>query len=429
MQRNTIQLFDSEINSSENENIDSIITTQKRIRGLLARKKFRIERMQKPESYLTFVIGNDPIMPAELGNYSEPDKKIALIATSGMRAVSIACELGNSKHIPKIFIIDNSSDVYQFWRTMQLFAADDLQSGREDLFKKNLPEFLFKNKSLFRYFSPNQFEIHCTKDVKYPNQDILAYFNELFNSYGFDYVRNIILHASVFEQSWADNLVFEKLKNILNYLEIEKIYMYASNIVSCIQNPDDKLQVLKNIESLSPVMSIHTNKCRKHKLSENVILATHQSATSLHMMFFKPNACSGVDKESELRNLFREAEKGDSHIVRELLLAGADPNLLYETATPLFIACQNGHHETVDLLLEHEKTDISLAFTTTAGELRESAEEEGIEKEIEEFLSAKNITDNEQVVAITPAEIADIMGHRHIVEKINARLSSSSLTY
>lgn len=398
---------------------NSIVSIQKIIRGSLTRNKFRIERINNPESYPAFVIGNDPLMPAELDNYREPDKKIALIATSGMRAVSIACQLGNSQLIPKIIIVDNSSQVYQFWRAMQLFIADDQQAGTEDLFEKNLAGFLAENKTLLRNLPVDKLERFCTEDVKYPKQDIPAYFKELFDAYGFDHVRKIILHASVFEQSWIENSVFVKLKNILEYLEIDKIYVYASNIVSSIKNHDDKSQVLKNIEFMAPVMSIHTDKCRKHRYPEKVILATNQSVSSLHARFFKPNACSGIHKKTELLNLFWEAEEGDSYIVRELLAAGADPNLAYETATPLFIACQNGHDEIVDLLLDHEKTDISLAFTTTAGEMLESAEECGVKKKIKEFLDEKNITDD-QVINITPAEIASIMGHGQIVEKINA---------
>ena len=112
---------------------ENSIKLQSAVRGFLARRKYRINHLKNNQltSYKTFVIGNDPLMPSELVNYIEPNDKIVLIATSGMRAVSLACMLGNHKHTPKIILIDNSRSA-RILCAMQEFMSDDTKTSQQD---------------------------------------------------------------------------------------------------------------------------------------------------------------------------------------------------------------------------------------------------------------------------------------------------------
>jgi hypothetical protein len=241
------------------------ITLQKNIRGFIARKKYGIKQLTRYEmdSYETFVVGNDPKMPASLANYHVADEKIALVATSGVRALSIACELGNSGHTPKIFLIDNSREVCEFWLQLRAFASDDVACGTAQKFLDKLPEFLARNAQLYRDIPDRALQNRNNSGAKYPNQNIRRFFTRLIDKHGYEYVRAVLLHASVIKQSWADAETFAKVKNILSLHGIKKVFMYPSNIVGCIehQNGGDVLQqkVLENIQATAPVMTIHTD--------------------------------------------------------------------------------------------------------------------------------------------------------------------------
>lgn len=52
-------------------------------------------------------MGNDPVIPKEIDKYVEPVDKIAIIATSCLRAIALACHLGNPNKLPKLILVDN----------------------------------------------------------------------------------------------------------------------------------------------------------------------------------------------------------------------------------------------------------------------------------------------------------------------------------
>lgn len=284
--------------------LNNVIKIQSVIRGSQTRDKYQMNELPRAalENYPTFVVGNDPQMPPELNNYIQPDDKIALVATSGMRAVSLACKLGNSKQLPKIILVDNSSQVVEFWKAMRSFVQDDTKAGTKELFLENLPLFLQKNRCLYRELDAKAFENSCTDKVKYLSQDISIYFKALIDKYDYKYIKDIISHAYIIQQSWADIEVFAKIKNILNYLGISKIFMYPSNIVSCIGNESVQNQVLQNIESLTPILSIHTNLCNEnfHSRPERVLLITNQDQAAVRLALFQPHTCIANTKQSNI---------------------------------------------------------------------------------------------------------------------------------
>ncbi len=241
------------------------ITLQKNIRGFIARKKYGIKQLKRNEmdSYETFVVGNDPKMPASLANYHVADEKIALVATSGMRALSIACDLGNSGHTPKIFLIDNSREVCEFWLKLRAFASDDVACGTAQKFLDKLARFLVNNEHLYRDIPDHALQHdHDNDGVKYPNQNISRFFIKMISKHGYDYVRAVLMHASVIKQSWTDTDTFVKVKNIATLHGIKKIFMYPSNIVGCLDAVGEQAAVektLENIKATAPVMTIHTD--------------------------------------------------------------------------------------------------------------------------------------------------------------------------
>lgn len=268
-------------------------TIQKNVRGFLARRKYGIKHLSKDQqdSYPAFVVGNDPVMPASLDKYNEPTKKIALIGTSGMRVVSIACKLGNPKNIPKIILIDNSKEVYEFWYAMREFVKDDIKAATEQLFLKNLPSFLGSHIHLYRDLPDDCYASEAPPGVKYLNQNVHTYFIALIKKYGYDYVRSVICHTSLIKQSWADSSVFVKVKNILSYLGIDKIYMYPSNIAACIDNAQIRTQVLENISKTNPILSIHTDCCSVHGFPEKVYLLENNNPAYVSNTIFSPSTC------------------------------------------------------------------------------------------------------------------------------------------
>lgn len=253
---------------------DSLVSIQSRIRGLIARDKYIINPLpdNKLTDHKTYSIGNDPDMPQELNTFNEPHKKIALIATSGMRAVWIACLLGNKIQIPKIFLIDNSEKVHKFWEGIRSIIQT---AQNQDDFIFNLEIFLIKN-----------------EDVCYNEFELPDYFRVLFDSYSFDYIRRIILHTSLIKQSWADTETFIKIKNFIELHKITKTFLYPSNIVSC-ENPDNYDTILKNIEQLSPVLTIHTD-LSLDEHPKNVFLITDQNPEAVKKILFHKGSIPGL---------------------------------------------------------------------------------------------------------------------------------------
>jgi hypothetical protein len=268
---------------SNTRQINAAILLQKHTRGFIARKKYKVNHLTNDQqvSYLTFVVGNDPLMPSSLDSHRQSDKKIAIIGTSGMRVVSLACKLGNTRHTPKIILVDNSKEVYEFWYRAREFLSNDNLAATKELFLDNLPSFLRTNQHLFRQLPDDCYASEAPNDTKYLNQNIGIYFSALIRKYGFDYVRSVVCHASLVKQSWADSGTFESLKNILEYLEIDKIYAYPSNILACINSKAERVKIVENLTKLNPCLSIHTDYCSYHGFPENVYLV--DSKTPRHV--------------------------------------------------------------------------------------------------------------------------------------------------
>jgi hypothetical protein len=272
---------------------------QKHVRGHLARKRYQIKPLKTSEMahYPTFVIGNDPVIN-DLTPF-KVDDKIALIATSGLRAILLACQLSNPTKMPKIFIVDNSLEVCSFWHALRIFIAN---TGTEEQFNHNLNAFLRDNSHLYRHISDELSGI-TNSTIDYPNQNISEFFNWIFKKFKFSNIVNIIKHTSIIKQSWSDIETMTKIGNIVRLNNIKHVFMYPSNIVSCCGELRSKMNVLKSIAAINPTLSIHTVH-EPTKLPEKVFLLQNQEVTFVRQTLF-----GGRDSVSDARSNLADNEE------------------------------------------------------------------------------------------------------------------------
>lgn len=261
---------------------------QKNIRKFNAQNKYKINRLADKDmkSYKTFVVGNDPSMKC-LDSYKE-NEKFALIGTSGLRSISLACKIGDKNIIPKIFIIDNSYQVMEFWYKFREIAYDKDKKSEEN-FIDSVMEFLEDNSDLYRNITAFNYE-GKNPEVKYLNPNPLTFINGLIKLYGHDRIIKVISNVSLINQSWEDPLVLVKIKNILNYTQIYNIYVYPSNIVHCV-NKNTQKNILNNIDKISPKLSIHTDRCEEHGIPENVFCFENNNSTFVQNSLFSKTTC------------------------------------------------------------------------------------------------------------------------------------------
>lgn len=252
------------IDSTSQQQDDSIAhlaasKIQRAFRGFIAPKLYRIQQLDstKLESYNAFIVGNDPCMPEELANHAEHNKKIAIVGTSCLRNISIACELGKSlEHTSKIFIVDNSSQVHQFWQKFRAFMADDALTQTHALFTANLPQFLADTEDLCRQPSNQLLKNAWGGTVEFPDQDATNFMQSIIEKHGYERFRAVARHVSLIKQAFEDTQTFTKLRNIIKVLGIDTVYTYPSNLATLMIGQDAEA-MLKNIQLLSPKLSIH----------------------------------------------------------------------------------------------------------------------------------------------------------------------------
>lgn len=239
----------------DENDIPSIIKTQAMVRGFLARKAYQIKPLPKAalKDYPVLITGNDPCIK-RLPRHNA-DETVALVGTSGMRSIEIACRLSNG-HV-KLIIIDNSRQVTSFWR-----AAREIMmlSNTEDQFLKELNTYLKIS--------------HCSRNSCLTKEES-HYLKALIDYFGLGKIKQIMTSAVVLGQSWGDTAVIIKVKNVLAHLEIQYTYAYVSNIVSylaCRNENAEAQKVLENIQRLEPYIAIHTDLIPKKQCPENLFL-------------------------------------------------------------------------------------------------------------------------------------------------------------
>ncbi len=285
--------------------IDEVVSIQKQVRGFLDRKKYAITNLPNENltGYPAFAIGNDPEI-VSLKKYQQPGR-IAILSTSGLRAITIASQLKNQKEtmtleqtidkakVPLIIIMDNSKSVYQFWKNLQRFMQDDSKSATKDLCYTNLSLFLEEFASIYRlrgfsFFTPGKVE----------QKELYNHFSSLFFKYGYEYIRTMICNTLLIRQSWTDTDSFIKLKNILSYREIDHVYIHPSNLIGLIPALEDKKKILSNIKRLEPVVSIHSSFCKTHDIPEKILFFSQQNEETMLQDATFPFCYSDINADS-----------------------------------------------------------------------------------------------------------------------------------
>lgn len=239
------------------EKIQLAIKLQALARGKLTRDKFQVKQLRSEQltDYHLMPLGNDP---DEIFTGSSSDKKLALVATSGFRAIEVACLMSSDvTKIPKIYLVDNSNNIHELW--LRAKNAFFLMADESDLIVM-LRSVVLSMPKYTELFSSGRYSIK--RPPKY--LDIIGFFNNLVANYGFINVKKIVCNTVVIRGDWTDNCLFTRLNAIIREIGILDICAYPSNIASCVRGEYLQKLVIQSVKSLTPRAAIFTDLCSFH---------------------------------------------------------------------------------------------------------------------------------------------------------------------
>lgn len=245
---------------SEDEKKILYTKTQAVIRSFFTRKRFLIN----PLSFIqqtnggVFAHGNDPEIN-ELSQFKKSER-IGIVATSGVRVLSIAAGLTSPEsRSPKIFLLDISYKVINYWKNIKI----TFENCTGDLFLRDLTREIENSlETISKMYSSSPVAAERIAKQKAACEEYVLFFQSLFSIHGYEKIQKIARNVHVIPQNWADKNSFEKIKNIFSELGITNICAYPSNIVPCLESKNQIVEmhaVLNNIKLLNPFLAIHTN--------------------------------------------------------------------------------------------------------------------------------------------------------------------------
>jgi hypothetical protein len=220
--------------SFEQDKISAVTKIQAATRGFFSRYRFPHLALTDYTDFSVNVVGNDPL--SSFSRQHASHERIALIGTSGLRTLELACQLG--AHAVKIFLIDNSSNVIYFWRCLQHMMRDasDQRIVEEQFMLLDIDEN--------------------------SRQEGINYLKNLCDRYTFNRIRRFISCATIIPQHWEDEETFRMIRYRLHVHSYQSIYVYPSNIVAWIhwkKGEKDARRILNNIQQLNPDVAMHTD--------------------------------------------------------------------------------------------------------------------------------------------------------------------------
>lgn len=309
---------------------------------------------EAPISHPVVVIGNDPVIEG-LEKFSQKvsdNKPIVLVGLSGLRSLEVDLRLSNRKVIPLIFIIDQSPEVIEFWKNFIAFVN---KNPDESTFFKELPSFFAKNAKLMHGGSLGL-------------ESSQLYITEIIRGFGYEFVRKTVSSMILLNRTWQDRGLFELLKQLFKLFDIDDhVYLYASNIVSYYHlqpkfSPSEldqdfwnaEANMIKNIETLNPVVSIHSNFrrsigactgfpekiffCNNHALFSEVVKELQKE---LEPGINDHTVVSLLDNLKGLKNLASHSKINESK-ASHLVKVGAEANVLNRN---VFVASLNNYKQ------------------------------------------------------------------------------------
>lgn len=238
---------DSLSNAELRKQAEDALQARKERRELMQEWDYEYDRPKEaPISYQQlFITGNDPEF-TEIAPYkSTSDKPVVLLATSCLRALSLACELSNDTTIPKIILIDNDPNVHQFW--------DEIIEHM--LNSSNKEEFLARISQLKEDRHINTQD----RTLQIFNGDPEHYLEQLITQHGFERIQGTLFNMNFLQASWADKDLPQMVQQYFNREEIGDLYAYPSNILAYIRDNKTQRQLIDNIQTLNPTLAIHTD--------------------------------------------------------------------------------------------------------------------------------------------------------------------------
>ncbi len=234
---------------------EAAIKIQTLWRGHATRKAFSLPKRTFVSHYHLLPLGNDPELSTCTPPIAHTADKFALISTSTLKAIETGLEIGGGISIPKIYIVDYSKDVYDFWIAIKKIFLTEPPPSTDEL------EYLV----LRDIYTLPAFIESCIKTGCNPGNshrfNVAAYLEKLIQKYNFKCVQKSISNLCPILGSWTDKELLLKLNNILDALGFTTRFLAPTNILACItiveKLPPDLF--FESIESLKPTGQIHSD--------------------------------------------------------------------------------------------------------------------------------------------------------------------------
>lgn len=301
------------------EELKKIQKIQSFWRGYKTRKylKRQFPKTNNPSTYLTFVTGNEPeIITNKIAGY------FVYIGTSGLKNLHNINQLISTfvdsedgyTHIPKLYIIDNSENVIDFWRSLKelLVKSEDITSFKENV-DSNIDSFqlvCLAGNNISREILDNFYALtgiqNLEKDAKNPDA-ILKY----------TFFRNIVCKATFICEDWLNSYVFNYIKERTG--RKVPIVVYSSNIAEYIcadkaEAPSTRLEEIRsdleslihNILILEPKLIIHTRSDKKSScLRPKNVIMIEDHRVEAHLEKLCADSFRDIFKDLKLPNKFK----------------------------------------------------------------------------------------------------------------------------
>lgn len=366
--------------SSKKYPIEKIVKLQSFWRGYSSRKSTELYQFNEPTDYPTFISGNEK----EIKISTKFTEHFVYIGTSGLKNLHLMAQLSSNmpkssdgyKHIPKMFIIDNSQQVIEFWKTIkQLF----IQSKNINEFGQNTQKVKSKLKQICKdEDADNEVlkNIHSVISLL-KSENVTPQCPHDFNL-NYTFFRNVVTKASFICYDWSNPIPFYYIKQKTS--SKVPVIVYASNIPEyfariktmdlLVKEPEIEYhleKIISHITTLKPLLTIYTRTLAgESNLRPTEVIQLNPQEVSRHLAMLKQDKYLDIfQKIATSEELIKELKDEISKFEQEyktLTESNTDSNqILYWLAfytAHLYIELAANSKEDYPLALEHLKTAI-----------------------------------------------------------------------
>ena len=226
------------------------------------------------------------------------------VAAGCFRAMDVAAQLtqGSLDQIKKIFIVDNSQFVVDFWK---LIKGIFLLSENEDELNQHIQQNQNKFKSLGyqHIFDDITWKLsddclpYCLSSFQLEFYSFHQLLNTLIQVFSFESLKQLIKRVTTVRHDWTlkNCMVFDYIRT---YAERAKnpLYLYATDIVACVEEEKgDVDQLFSNIRLLNPQISVYRSRRKAFFFGHSILYDSVKHPDHFHVF-------SGTGNTSELKN-------------------------------------------------------------------------------------------------------------------------------